>query len=144
MVTYSCSGSLWNQWARFRKQRRSNSAVVRVPLTPAAWVRAPLWERLVEIYFSPFNSAGRVSLSLSWLAWPCKMAVPSHWLWVGHKRTTEDDKLPGSGHPQGTDTSRHIYSPQGFCRSYEKESNQGLLHSVIKWLVCFQLMQWSL
>ena len=28
------------------------------------------------------------------------MAVPSHWLGVGRERTTEDDKLPGSDHPQ--------------------------------------------
>ena len=27
------------------------------------------------------------------------MAEPSHWLGVGRRRTTEDDKLPGSDHP---------------------------------------------
>ena len=26
--------------------------------------------------------------------------MPSHWHWVGHKRITEDDKLPGGDHPQ--------------------------------------------
>ena len=29
-----------------------------------------------------------------------EMAVPSQWLWGGHKRTTEHDKLPGSDHLQ--------------------------------------------
>ena len=28
------------------------------------------------------------------------MAVPSHWPWVECKRTTEDNRLPGSDHPQ--------------------------------------------
>ena len=37
---------------------------------------------------------------LSWLAWPRKMADPSRWLGVGRKRTTENDKLPGSDHSQ--------------------------------------------
>ena len=37
---------------------------------------------------------------LLWLAWPRKMAEPSRWLGVGRKRTTENDKLPGSDHSQ--------------------------------------------
>ena len=50
-----------------------------------------------EIYFLPFNSGECVSrmacITMS-------MVVQPHWLWVGCKRATENDKLPGSDHPR--------------------------------------------
>ena len=43
-----------------------------------------------------------------------QMVVLSHWLWMGHKRTTEDDKLLGSDHPwwpaSGTAMERSVYT----------------------------------
>ena len=47
--------------------------------------------------FSPFNIGECVSFVARMTRW---MAEQSHWLGVGRKRTTEDDELLGSDHPQ--------------------------------------------
>ena len=56
-----------------------------------------VWERFVEVYFSPFNIGDCVSFVACMTTWMVKL---SHWHWVGRKRTTEDGKLPGSDHTQ--------------------------------------------
>ena len=43
-------------------------------------------------------------------------AVPSHWLWVGCKRITEDNKLPSSDHPRLPLCLNYIVHIHAGCR----------------------------
>ena len=68
------------QWMFVLLQLPSNSALVAcAPPTPAARVRLPLTERLIEIYFSPSNSVDCVSLVVRSTM---QLALrPTDWVW---------------------------------------------------------------
>ena len=70
------------------------------PLAPVAQVRSPLRARLVQIYVSPFKVGDSLCCVSLVARMSMQLAVQSHRLCVGRKRTAENDKFPGRYLPQ--------------------------------------------
>ena len=73
-----------------------SAVVAGTPATLAALGLRPAVGKPCRDFFSPFNIGAYIPLVARTTM---SMVVSSHWHWVGHIRTTEDDKFPDSDHP---------------------------------------------
>ena len=80
------------------------------------------------------------------------MAEPSHWLWVGCKRVSKDDKLPGSYHPRclykpisGTAMELSVYTFLRYPRSSDqnKQTNKQNSEAIMDSDIGYTREYWS-